>query len=276
MNNWLIRFSMGLPCRPEDRKEMEEVLPELFQSDKKRKLKPTLVFPFFLYEFDTRELSSWARSCEEADRTEKGRIGNHEVCPVCSKPLNSSNTGESDYLNLEISGGLNRKSSVSAFMQLVTRNRKANIKPPIKDVYFTDRFLLADAGEAGSGGGYDNIISYLENLAIEKDTEFTVHTPNWPTKSLIQKERGDCLSSAQRILKNLIEQNYPNVKFAQLPQKPVFHDRLYLARGSDSQINGVFGPSLNGLGSQDIALMGEIEDKNLLDTLSGILSGRNG
>lgn len=267
---------MGLPCRPEDRKEMEDVLPELFQLDKKKKLKPTLVFPFFFDEFDPRELSAWARPCEEGAQAEEERIGSNEVCPVCSKPVNSSNTVESDYLNLEISGGLNRKSSVPAFMQLVTKNRKAKIKSPIKDVYFTDRFLLADSGEAGTGGGYDNIIKYLESLAIEKDTEFTVHTPNWPTKSLIQKERGDCLSSAQQILKNLIEQSYPNVQFSRLPQKPVFHDRLYLTRGSDSQINGVFGPSLNGLGSQDIALMGEIEDKNLLDTLGGILSGRNG
>lgn len=266
---------MGLPCRPQDRKEMEEALPELFQIIEKEKPRPTFLLPIFWDEYHTEVLTKWGSSCE-AINDEKEPIKNGDVCPVCSNPKTTASADESDYLNLEISGGVNRKSSVSAFMQLVIRNRKSKVKGPIKDVYFTDRFLLADAGEAGTGGGYDHIIEYLESLAIEKVTEFTVHMPSWPSKSAIQKERDDCLSNAQKILKTLIERKFTNVRFAQLPQKPVFHDRLYLARGSDSQINGVFGPSLNGLGSEDIALMGEIEDKGLLSNLEIILSGRNG
>ncbi len=268
---------MGLPCRPQDRKEIQETLPELFYRDERERFnRPTVAFPIFWGELDTEVLSEWGRSCEVIG-SEIKPTKNGDVCPVCTKRKTSID--ENDCFNLEIAGGINRKSSVPAFMQLVTRNRKTKVKTPIKDVYFTDRFLLADAGEAGAGGaggGYDHIIKYLESLAVEKEAKFTVHIPSWPSKSAIQKEREDCLSSAQKILKNLIEKNYTNVQFSQLPQKPVFHDRLYLVRGSDSQINGVFGPSLNGLDSQDIALMGEIENKELLDNIDRLLSGRNG
>ncbi|HHC6444103.1 TPA: hypothetical protein ACN35N_003564 [Vibrio parahaemolyticus] len=274
MNNWLVRFSMGLPCRHQDRKEMEEVLPELFQSKVERKSTVTSILPLFWEVLDVEMLTKWAFACEVANDEKELRKAT-DVCPVCSNPRSSNNNDKNDYLNIEMSGGVNRKSSVPAFMQLVAKNRKTKVKGPIKDVYFTDRFLLADVGEAGIGGGYSHIIEYLENLSIEKESQFTIHMPSWPSKSKIQKERDDCLSSAQIKLKNLISSSFNNVQYAQLPQKPVFHDRLYLVRGSDSQINGVFGPSLNGLASTDIALMGEIEDKGLLNSLDFILSGRN-
>lgn len=269
--NWITRFYLGLPCRPEDRKELEDNLPELFQVKGKTKTNPTYIRDIFRGELDAENIRKWAESYEVTNNNkESSKVA--DICPVCSKIMASDSTDENIKLNIEMAGGTNRKSSVPAFMQLVNRNKKSKVKDPIKDVYFTDRYLLADEGESGVGGGYDNIIKYLDNLSIESDCNFTIHIPSWPSRSKTQKDRGDSLSEAKNILQRTIKSKFNNVQFKQLSQKAVFHDRLYLTRGSDGNINGVFGPSLNSLNSTDIALMGEIEDKELLKKLDAILS----
>jgi hypothetical protein len=47
-----------------------------------------------------------------------------------------------------------------------------------------------------------------------------------------------------------------------------FHDRLYIVKNMKNKYKGVFGPSMNGLGSHDIVLMGELEDKTIGDLLN--------
>jgi hypothetical protein len=79
--------------------------------------------------------------------------------------------------------------------------------------------------------------------------------------------RQDSMSEAQRIVNRLISEAFPNAEIRRLPQQSRFHDRLYLIRDSTSKLSGVFGPSLNGLKSEDIALMGEIDDDRILKRL---------
>lgn len=51
-----------------------------------------------------------------------------------------------------------------------------------------------------------------------------------------------------------------------------FHDRFYLVRDKNGQMLGVFGPSLNGLSSDSIVIMGDINEPKIIDILNQRLS----
>ncbi|WP_147443676.1 hypothetical protein [Corallococcus sicarius] len=173
---------------------------------------------------------------------------------------------------LIISGGPGRKSSKGAFLDLVRKVRKAKVSGCPVDVYITDRYVFADASAGQQVGGYSSLIDYLAALELKRESAFNLHLPSWPARSELQKRRDDDLSEAQRIVLRLVGEHFPNAAIQALHQQVRFHDRLYVVRDERSGLSGVFGPSLNGLHDEDIALIGELDDDDLLKRLDGLLT----
>ena len=86
--------------------------------------------------------------------------------------------------------------------------------------------------------------------------------------TIIFRVLADCAPNSQQLFQRVIKEAFPKVKFGNYSPKYVFHDRFYLVRDGNGQMKGVFGPSLNGLGSNAIALMGELEQRRALERLS--------
>lgn len=68
-------------------------------------------------------------------------------------------------------------------------------------------------------------------------------------------------SAAKQVFTRLVAPTFTKVTFGLCPANYRCHDRLYLVRDQQGILTGVFGPSLNGLSSDSIVLMGEIDEK---------------
>jgi len=285
---WFIRFLLGLPCRAEDRQEILDTLPEIIdehtefdQSISLRRNDRILSLP---------ELRRWAAATELDDSTGPVQKLN---CPAPDCPLRSakSRTGaphpeeglESKrndhdvflydlYRYFALTGGPGRQNSVRAFLDLVRKTKAEHSTGQITAVYVTDPFIYADVGQAGNEGGYTSLLDYLRALGLDQKSRFALHLPSWPVKSSRHEKEFEGLRGARLILQRLIKQTFPNARIEPLRNSKHFHDRFYLFRDASGSLNGVFGPSLNGLRSEHIALMGSLDDKNLLKKLENMLA----
>ena len=144
------------------------------------------------------------------------------------------------------------KPPLKRFLDLVRRVHKKN-NSGIKEIITTDPYILADAGEAGTNGGYENLCLYLEAIGLQPFDNFTLTITPSPKRS----------ENRLSIFKRKVLSIYPNATVSNFKPQLVFHDRIYLVRDQKSQLKGVFGPSLNGLKANDFVLMGEIENEGL-------------
>ncbi|MEQ3337562.1 hypothetical protein [Clostridium butyricum] len=157
---------------------------------------------------------------------------------------------------LTLGGGDKNNVPKKRFLDLVKNIHKDQ---EVKKVIITDRFIYLDKAEDYTTvGGYDNYVEYLNSLKIDKDKVFTITTNPHAKGSTQSKE----------IFQRTIQDNFKNVQFEEFSREYKFHDRLYLVKDKKAQIKGVFGPSLNGLMSESIVLMGDISDNNTLKRLN--------
>lgn len=151
-----------------------------------------------------------------------------------------------------IGGGPDRKPPRNAFLNLVCHIHRG--VSTIKQVIFTDPYLLVDKGEDSSGGGYEGAIDFLMALGLTKDDSFDLKVTPAPKKAS---------TDAFGIFQRHIQATFPKAKLSRFSSSCQFHDRLYLTRDSKNRLRGVFGPSINGLDSKSIVIMGAIEGKDL-------------
>ena len=151
-----------------------------------------------------------------------------------------------------IVGGPDRNPPLPAFLNLV---RIVHARSEgIREVIVTDPYVLADKGEDNVTGGYDNTIAYLNAVGLKCDHNFVLKITPAPRKAT---------PSAAGIFERCITAAFPKATVTRFSPTYIFHDRLYITRDSRGQLNGVFGPSLNGLNSLSIVIMGAIDAKGL-------------
>ena len=106
---------------------------------------------------------------------------------------------------------------------------------------------------AFSLGGVDNLIKYLEILVKDKHASFDLLVTPSPKKTKSDVPVAE--------LEQRLNSSFPNLKFERYKTNFKIHDRFYIGSYSGGSIVGVFGPSLNGLSSSDVVLVGEIESQ---------------
>lgn len=291
---WLLRFFLGLSCRPEDRDALYDALPELFDegTDLATEDSALLFWDRLGRSISLAQLRNWAVIAEQSHPRAQQSPRVRAECPAPDCPLRerdsqlrraelekrAARSGTSDYetslysvFDLVMAGGPGRSDSVRAFLDLVRKTKSRWCQGPITEVYITDRYIFADVGTTGTAGGYNMLLEYLSALGLGPDSHFTLYLPGWPRQVNLRGKHADSLAGAWGIVKRLVAQKFPKARIMRLPQHVRYHDRLYLTRDASGKLSGLFGPSLNGLRSQDIALMGAIDDERVLRRLDYLL-----
>lgn len=272
--NWYLRFLLGLPARRQDVRELQEALPELFGGEIPRgRCNPLPILLFWSEgrptEAIAKELRQWAASHEVESASKSRAATNPEECPATNCPLRGHSVVRTDkgviadterpLLNFMVLGG-GAKPPLARFLDLVRRTHRTG--RAIREVIVTDPYILADQGETGEQGGYENLISYLRALNLKSDNRFILRITSAPKFHSPPR---------QELFERTIKAAYPYAKIERLPASMPIHDRFYLVRDDRGDLMGVFGPSLNGLGATDIVLMGQFDPTGALTYLSAKL-----
>lgn len=253
---WWIRFCLGLPARPQDVGELTLALPELFIFGQDRcPLDDHVLLPWWLYPADrvlkVRDLRDWVRSAEIPNES---AFVSPEYCPAKECPLRDTHhpaiVGDVAVLHLMVAGGVH-KPPKQEFLNLVRKVHKGKI---IREVILTDPYIYLDIGEEGDVGGYDAVIDYLGALGLDRDSQFKLKLNPSPKKAT---------KKARKLLCRKLKSSFIKINISNFNQGNKFHDRFYLARDDSNRMAGVFGPSLNGLATKSIVLMGELEEEAL-------------
>lgn len=266
---FLIRFLLGLPARRSDIEELKETLPEIFDEStrsKRRWIRPVWWLLEGSNEDFEAELKEWAKT---ADSSPERRYSDpKKSCPRQDCPLKDEKelhgydeSSDVALLNfLSAGGGPQAKPPIGMFLDLVRKNHAT--MGLVKEVILTDPYIYSDLSEDGDAGGFENLMAYLEALKIDSESSFTIKMTPSPKRST---------KKAKEALHRKISNAYPNVSLGNYSPKCNFHDRFYIVRDDKGKLGGVFGPSLNGLSSNAIVLMGDLNGQQVLKKLSAWL-----
>lgn len=253
--NWFVRFLLGYPARPTDIAALRRAFPELLDDgmhfDERR-------FVWFLCPgIDTQRgladaLRRWIG--KEAVLNKNGGPS-RQGCPFSGCPLPGSavrsnqGSAQNSIEFLVASDGAVGKPPLGRFLDLVQRTHAKC--GSVKEVILTDPYIYSDIGESGTGGGFSNLIAYLEALGLSKDDRFTLKLTPSPKK---------CGVDAKNSLHKNLSMKFTKIKIEHFASTLAFHDRFYVVRHGSGEIKGIFGPSLNALTSNDIVIMGDIDE----------------
>lgn len=256
--NWLLRFSLGLPARLADAKDVRELLPELQDHNwhpAKRRLIFWLTDEIYSSDEFIGALRRWIAAVEDSQNTQSSPV----QCPAQDCPLRLNKPRAENAISDEdvelfiryqvVAGGPNSKPSRDSFFDLVRKIHSKAGQP--SEVILTDPYIYTDVSEDGLEGGFNNLVDYLSALGIQRLDDFTLTTT--PSPKLGGK-------TSKLNLKRKLKGRFPNLKFKDFSPKLSFHDRLYIVKHKSGALRGLFGPSLNGLSSQAIVIMGELTD----------------
>lgn len=260
--DWLIRFTLGLKARPEDAKALWEALPELRNRDLRYERRR--YFWIFDPDFHTNEelieaLRQWASEVESPD---DHWPQDHRNCPSNNCPLRNNQSKEADDGEpfiarfMVAAGGPDAKPPRQSFFDLVRCTHPQNDPP--REVILTDPYIYSDVSEDGKEGGFINLVEYLETLGLSSDDLFTLRMTPSPKRGTV---------TAKKNLHRHLKTKFKKIQFKDYSPHLKFHDRFYVVRHRSGAIKGVFGPSINGLTSDAIVLMGDIDELQPLKKL---------
>jgi hypothetical protein len=249
---WLYRFIWGLPAREADKQEILENFPELLENPEI--INDAIFFGHLvLFRHDKMhdEFKKWI-----SEYKHENIQGNCPLldCPAKGTVMSQFFEEEQTILQLMRVGGYT-KPPKSSFFDLV---RKVHGQPNIKKVILTDPYILIDISEDVTYGGLENLKEYLETLGLNSNSSFELKIS--PSPKMYTESR-------YNNFKKYLLSKFPNVTIGRYQPKYEFHDRFYLVEDSSGNLNGVFGPSLNGLSSKAIVLYGELEIKGAIDKM---------
>lgn len=261
--DWLIRFTLGLKARPEDAKALWEALPELRNGGLRfeRQRNFWLFHPKFHTNGELIEaLRQWASEVESPrDRWPE----DHRNCPSSNCPLRNNHWKEGDdgepfIARLMVAaGGPNANPPKNSFFNLVRRTHPQNDPP--HEVILTDPYIYSDVSEDGKEGGFLNLVEYLKAIGLSSEDMFTLRMTPSPKRGTV---------TAKKNLHRHLKTKFKNIQFKDYSPQLKFHDRFYVVRHRSGAIKGVFGPSINGLTSVSIVLMGDIDELQPLKKLN--------
>lgn len=252
--DWFIRFTLGLPARAKDAAALRKALPEL--GNENFRLQDRGYFRLLYLGFETNEelLKALRRWLDEVETQKDYRSAENLNCLLSNCPLLSDQSkinGDDEHdaiaLFMVTAGGPRAKPPRDSFLDLVKRTHPK--QDPPKDVILTDAYIYCDVSEDGRAGGFSNLVAYLEALGLSANDSFSLHMTPLP-------KRGG--STAKTKLHRDLKKKFKNIQLKDYSSKLKFHDRFYVVRHQSGEIKGVFGPSINGLTSDAIVLMGDI------------------
>ena len=259
---WCVRFYLGLPARPEDVEEIRRSVPELLSPD--TKLSAKAIIPFWPHlMLDESTLSEFRRWVGRSDSIVKPSFLWAEQCPAGDCPLRTRAAGadkpsdDGVALFLTVAGA--HKPPKDEFLDLIRRVHKGG---GVREVILSDPYIYMDVGEDADPGGYSNLVDYLRALGLTKESQFTLKLNPSPMKAT---------KRAQKLLEREFRKTFPRAVIGRFKSGYRFHDRFYLVRDYSGRLSGVFGPSLNGLHSQAVVLMGELEKTKTLERLERLV-----
>lgn len=260
--DWFVRFTLGFPARVEDAVALRRALPELENCD--LQLQHRRYYWLFRPEFVTnQELLGALRLWVAETKTSCDHWpSDYRNCPSNDCPLQKSEPRRHEDEDLSIAqfmvaaGGPKAKPPRDTFIDLVKRTHPENDPP--RNVILTDPYIYMDVSEDGKEGGFCNLVAYLEALGLCAEDSFILHMTPSP-------KRGT--ATAKKNLHRYLKAKFKNIHLKDYSPKLKFHDRFYVVRHRSGQIKGVFGPSINGLTSDAIVLMGDIDDLQPLKKL---------
>lgn len=252
--DWFIRFTLGLPARVEDAVALRKAIPEL--ENRNFQLKHRHYFWLFHPEFASNQdlLEALRRWVAEVEPPDDHWPSDYRNCPSNNCPLRNDQVGGHSDDGLHIArfmvaaGGPNAKPPRDTFLDLVKRTHPKNDPP--REVILTDPYIYMDLNEDGHEGGFFNLLGYLEALGISAEDSFTLRMTPSP-------KRGT--STAKRNLHRYLKAKFKHIQIRDYSPQLKFHDRFYVVRHRSGRVKGIFGPSINGLTSDAIVLMGDIE-----------------
>lgn len=260
--DWFIRFTLGLPARPEDATALRRVLPELKNQD--LQLEHRRYFWVFEPDFHTNQelLEALRRWISEVEPTDEVGRQDYRECPSDNCPLRSNQSRAAKDRGplfaefIVAAGGPNAKPPKQSFLDLVRRTHPENDPPRV--VILTDPYIYSDVSEDGREGGFSNLVEYLKTLGLSSDDSFTLRLTPSP-------KRGT--ATAKKNLHRHLKTKFNNIKLEGYSSQLKFHDRFYVVIHRSGTIKGLFGPSINGLTSDAIVLMGDIDGQQSLKKL---------
>ena len=260
--DWFIRFSLGLKARPEDAEALWKALPEIRKKD--LLLEPRRIFLIYTHDFVTnldmiKALRQWASEVEPPDNywPQEHRKCPSNNCPLLSNQTEVANDDEPFFAQFMVAaGGPEAKPPKQSFFDLVRRTHPQ--RDPPREVMLTDPYIYSDVSEDGKEGGFSNLVSYLEALGLSSDDTFTLQMTPSPKRGTL---------TAKKNLHRHLRTKFHNIILKDYSPQLRFHDRFYVVRHQSGAIKGVFGPSINGLTSDAIVLMGDIDQLQPLKKL---------
>lgn len=252
--DWFIRFCLGLPAREEDASAVRQAIPELQREGLNIQRRHYL---WLFEDFPTNEaiidaLRGWVSNVDEGNVPIHGP---RHRCPLSNCPWKDQHSGEGERDDLVIAeylvaaGGPDAKPPRDSFFELVRRTHP--IADPPRDVILTDPYIYSDMSEDGFTGGFDNLTMYLKTLGLSTDDSFSLSLTPSPKRGTV---------TAKRNLHRHLKKIFQHVQLKDFSPRLKFHDRFYIVRHRSGELKGVFGPSLNGLSSDSIVMMGDIGD----------------
>jgi hypothetical protein len=262
--DWLVRFSLGLPPRAKDVANLRRALPELWNESFELEIEPIHVwFPYWRAALTNRELLKALREwvSEVGDEDDFFPDANKD-CPSNNCPLRGGDRARAADSKplitrfIVAAGGPKAKPPKASFLDLVRRTHPK--KDPPREVILTDPYIFSDVSEEGLEGGFSNLVSYLDALGLDSDDSFKLRMTPSPKKGNI---------TTRKNFERLLRKSFKNITLEPYASTLKFHDRFYVVRHRSGVIRGVFGPSINGLASNAIVLMGDITDLQPLKKL---------
>jgi hypothetical protein len=277
--NWLYRLWLGLPARTCDVEDIRKTAPEILEEGEP--IPGFFDVPPWLWrvinaklvessDFDLRKaVKRWIGRLAEAPAPAQPPSASAAACPLrecplkirdgtADEPAEHEDSGVVITELMRLGGGPRRKPPLDHFLYVVGQVH-AGVGPALS-VIVTDPYILRDRGEAGVGGGFDNLCKYLSRLQLDEKSKFRFIMAPSP-KGAAGKTKWE----------EAFKERYSDATIDYFDRDLVFHDRFYVVKHDRGSWKGVFGPSLNGLGAKDIALVGEIEMNGALDVLTKML-----
>lgn len=132
---------------------------------------------------------------------------------------------------------------------------RGRLKHPVKRVIVTDPYVHCDNSEDGAAGGHDALLNFLEALGLGADMSFLLELTPTPKRGTDGRALEDTTLGRKLLAK------FPRMVLRQhRPCRGGFHDRFYLVIDRAGRWDGLYGPSINGLSSCAIVLVGDLAE----------------
>jgi hypothetical protein len=270
----IIRIVLGLPLDKRDLDDLVKIAPELLDAD----LPPDafLPLPFWAvianHEVHEELRARWSAAVRAARERREGSTAAlpgraPENCPNADCPLRLQarlpDPGESKGEK----GGAD-EGFVANLVQVpapgrapakifgtMTEQLRSRLKKGVKRVIVTDPYVHCDGAEDGTRGGHRALITFLTKLGLKQSSQFVLELTPAPKGGTDGQSLHDT-----PLGRKLVERFPAMVLKHHRPCSGGFHDRFYLVVDGSGNWDGLYGPSINGLASLAVVLVGELQE----------------